>query len=82
MPEPGEADGGYETRMVEAMRQDSALRPWPVFVLGDSAQAHDICSVYDFGVAAYVPEANIDVQHLRLVEMLDAYLKVVEFPLV
>jgi CheY-like chemotaxis protein len=67
---------------LQALRQDSALRLWPVFVLGNSAQANDIRSLYDFGVAAYVPEANIDDQHQRLVEMLDAYLQVVEFPFV
>jgi hypothetical protein len=62
------------------LRQDLVLRRWPVYVLGHSNQEKDILAAYDFLVAGYMFVTNIEAECTKVIELLCAYIDIVEFP--
>jgi CheY-like chemotaxis protein len=65
---------------LQELRQDPLLRRRPVFVLSASDQEQDILAAYDFHVAGYILNTNIGEGCFRLIELLSAYVNIVEFP--
>jgi CheY-like chemotaxis protein len=62
------------------LRADPALQDSVVFVLTTSKSDEDRMASYDFNVAGYVIKSDVGTGFMHLVEMLEHYWKIVEFP--
>ena len=65
---------------LRTVRTDPALADSLVFVLTTSKSDEDRMASYDFNVAGYIIKSDVGARFLRLVEMIEHYWKVVEFP--
>jgi CheY-like chemotaxis protein len=70
--------GGLE--MLAVLRSDPALHRMIVFVMTTSAAEDDMMRAYDQNVAGYVVKQRIGQDFLAAVAMLEAYWRVVQFP--
>lgn len=62
------------------LRADPDLKSSIVFVLTTSKDQEDLVAAYDLNVAGYIVKSTISRDFLNLVDMLDHYWKVIEFP--
>lgn len=62
------------------LRRDARLKDSIVFVLTTSQNQDDQSASYSFNVAGYIVKGNIGRDFIGLVDMLDSYWRVVEFP--
>ena len=62
------------------LRADPELKGCIVFVLTTSKDQEDLVAAYDLNVAGYIVKSTISRDFLNLVDMLDHYWKVIEFP--
>lgn len=66
--------------LLEALRRDPMLKDSIVFVLTTSESNEDKLASYDFNIAGYMVKSAIGEGFIRLVELLDSYWRIVEFP--
>ena len=62
------------------LRADEALRDTVVFVLTTSKSDEDRVASYNFNVAGYIVKNDVGAGFINLVNLLDHYWRVVEFP--
>jgi CheY-like chemotaxis protein len=65
---------------LEMLRLDAMLAETPVFVVTTSDHDDDIRSAYGRGVAGYIVKDRAGSNFSRLIDMLQAYWRIVEFP--
>jgi CheY-like chemotaxis protein len=65
---------------LKSLRADPDLRDAIVFVLTTSKRDEDRVASYDLNVAGYMVKGDVGAGFLRLVEMLEHFWRVVEFP--
>ena len=65
---------------LRSLRADPELRDSIVFVLTTSKRDEDRMASYDANVAGYVVKSDVGPGFVRLIEMLDHYWRIVEFP--
>lgn len=65
---------------LNALRSDEALHGSVVFVLTTSRRDEDRVASYNHNVAGYIVKSDVGAGFLRLIELLDHYWRVVEFP--
>lgn len=65
---------------LRALRQDPALRSQIVFVLSTSNFEQDKQAAYDCQVAGYLLKGELPIKWPLLLQLLDSYREVVEFP--
>jgi len=65
---------------LEAARDDNYLANSVVFVLTTSESEKDISAAYEKNVAGYIVKSNLDKDFQALIDMLNAYWKVIELP--
>jgi CheY-like chemotaxis protein len=70
--------GGLE--FLANLRQDAILKRSIVFVLTTSDREEDKVAAYNGQVAGYLLKTRVGEEFLGLIEMLDVYWRVVEFP--
>lgn len=66
--------------LLRELRNDPQLHSSIVFVLTTSKSEEDMVAAYDLNVAGYMVKSKIRRDFMRLVDMLDHYWKVIEFP--
>lgn len=66
--------------MLRELRSDPELHDAIVFVLTTSKRDEDKMASYGFNVAGYIVKSDVGTGFIRLVEMLDHYWRIVEFP--
>jgi CheY-like chemotaxis protein len=66
--------------LLRALRADPELRDSIVFVLTTSQRDEDRLASYDLNVAGYMVKSDVGAGFLGMVQMLDHYWRVVEFP--
>lgn len=66
--------------LLEEIRQDPELKPSVVFVLTTSQREEDKVKAYQFNVAGYLIKSHVGDDFMKMVDMLDSYWKIVEFP--
>jgi CheY-like chemotaxis protein len=66
--------------MLEELRKDEALAKAVVFVLTTSQDEQDKVAAYSKNVAGYIVKTQLGDGFMRVMEMLDHYWRVVEFP--
>jgi CheY-like chemotaxis protein len=66
--------------LVRALREDRALQQSVVFMLTTSKRDEDKAAAYDLNVAGYIVKEVAGEDFLRLVRLLDSYLRIVELP--
>ncbi len=66
--------------LLAAMRDDPRLRDVTVFVLTTSKHDEDIAAAYHRHIAGYVLKSNAGRDFMSLIDLLDAYWRVVEMP--
>lgn len=66
---------------LQAIREDQELKSSIVFVLTTSAADQDIISAYDHNIAGYIVKGNAAESFSSVINMLDCYWRVVEFPM-
>lgn len=69
---------GFE--LLREIRADPTLHDALVFVLTTSKSDEDKMSSYGFNVAGYIVKSDAGAGFMRLVELLDHYWRIVEFP--
>lgn len=62
------------------LREDPALRDSIVFVLTTSDDDRDIMKAYDNLIAGYMVKSKAGEDFVRMINMLDNYWKIIEFP--
>lgn len=62
------------------MRADPKLRRTIVFVLTTSKREEDKARAYDLNVAGFLVKSNLGDEFMAMIEMLDCYWRIVEFP--
>ena len=67
--------------LLEEIRKDEQLRPSVVFVLTTSQNEEDKVKAYHFNVAGYLIKPDVGEDFIKMVDMLDRYWKIVEFPI-
>ncbi len=70
--------GGIE--LLRDLRADAALRDAIVFVLTTSKRDQDKVDAYDLNVAGYIAKSDVGAGFINLIELLDHYWRIVEFP--
>jgi CheY-like chemotaxis protein len=65
---------------LQQLRQDSELRHSIVFILTTSNRAEDVRAAYQEQVAGYILKATAGQNFTNLVDLLDMYWRVIEFP--
>ena len=65
---------------LQTLRQDPKLKNSVVFVLTTSNRDEDKVAAYDTQVAGYLLKDRAGADFFHLIEMLDAYWRIVEFP--
>lgn len=66
--------------LLATMRDDPHLRDLTVFVLTTSKHDEDIAAAYHRHIAGYVLKSNAGRDFMSLIDLLDAYWRVVEMP--
>ena len=66
--------------LLEEIRKDDKLKPSVVFVLTTSQREEDKVRAYQFNVAGYLIKSHVGEDFMKMVDMLDRYWKIVEFP--
>lgn len=66
--------------LLREIRGDSELHDSIVFVLTTSKRDEDRMASYDLNVAGYVVKSDVGAGFIRLIELLDHYWRIVEFP--
>ena len=79
MPGP-RADERRLGELLREIRADPRLHDALVFVLTTSKSDEDKMSSYGFNVAGYIVKSDAGAGFIRLVELLDHYWRIVEFP--
>ena len=64
--------------LLKEIRADESLQDMIVFVLTTSKHDEDIAAAYRQQVAGYILKSNAGADFMKLVDLLDAYWKVVE----
>lgn len=67
-------------KLVHEIRADPELKSAIVFILTTSKSEEDKLKAYDLNVAGYIVKETAGRDFLKLVDMLDAYWRVVELP--
>jgi len=67
-------------QLVRAMREDAATRHAIVFVLTTSKHTDDMRAVYDLNVAGYIVKQMAGLDFINLVNLMEAYWRLVELP--
>lgn len=70
--------GGIE--LIKEIRNDNALKSSIIFVLTTSKHDEDVVSAYNLNVAGYVLKENAGNDFMNLIDLLDVYWRIVEFP--
>jgi CheY-like chemotaxis protein len=65
---------------LQALRQDPKLKRSIVFVLTTSDRPEDKMAVYDKHAAGYLVKSRVGQDFLSMINLLDSYWRVVEFP--
>jgi CheY-like chemotaxis protein len=65
---------------LQALRADEKLRDSIVFVLTTSKSDEDRMAAYNLNIAGYLVKSDVGAGFIRLVELLECYWRVVEFP--
>jgi len=65
---------------LEAIRQDEVHRSAIIFVLTTSKADEDRTAAYAKHVAGYVVKGNFETEFLEVIEMIEKYWRVIEFP--
>ncbi|MBC7541582.1 MAG: response regulator [Candidatus Sericytochromatia bacterium] len=63
------------------LRGDDLLRDCIVFVLTTSNSEEDIMAAYDFNVAGYLVKNDVGNGFVKLIDLLDSFWRIVEFPM-
>jgi CheY-like chemotaxis protein len=66
--------------LLREIRSDPELHDSIVFVLTTSKRDEDRMASYDLNVAGYVVKSDVGSGFIRLIELLDHYWRIVEFP--
>jgi len=66
--------------LLREIRSDPELHDSIVFVLTTSKRDEDRMASYDLNVAGYVVKSDVGAGFIRLIELLDHYWRIVEFP--
>ena len=66
--------------MLREIRSDPELHDSIVFVLTTSKRDEDRMASYDLNIAGYVVKSDVGAGFIRLIELLDHYWRIVEFP--
>lgn len=66
--------------LLAEMREDPELRSTVVFVLTTSRHDQDKARAYDHNVAGYIVKSEVGSDLIRVLDLLDAYWRVVELP--
>jgi len=66
--------------LLRELRADPELHDSIVFVLTTSKRDEDRIASYDLNVAGYVVKSDVGAGFIRLIELLDHYWRIVEFP--
>ena len=66
--------------LLREIRGDPELHDSIVFVLTTSKRDEDRMASYDLNVAGYVVKSDVGAGFIRLIELLDHYWRIVEFP--
>ena len=67
--------------LIQAMRRDEELRPCTVFILTTSKRDEDVIAAYDLNVAGYIVKESAGRDFLSLVDLIEAFTRIVELPL-
>lgn len=67
--------------LLQEIRHDHDLRSSVVFVLTTSKREEDKVKAYHFNVAGYLIKSNVGEDFMEMINMLDSYWKIVEFPI-
>ena len=67
-------------QLVQALRDDDALRHSVAFILTTSKREEDKIAAYDLNVAGYIVKATAGNDFLNLVNLVDCYWRIVEMP--
>ncbi len=65
---------------LSGLRADDQLHDSTVFVLTTSKSEEDIVAAYDFNIAGYLIKSEVGQGFINVVQLLDHYWRVVEFP--
>ena len=65
---------------LQAIRADEAHNKTIAFILTTSKSDEDKMMAYDLNVAGYLVKSNVGKDFLKMIEMLDHYWRVIEFP--
>lgn len=66
--------------LIAALREDPALCRTLAFILTTSNSDVDRCAAFDLNVAGYILKSRAGEEFLELVDLLDGYWRIVEFP--
>lgn len=66
--------------LLEEIRKDPELKPSVVFVLTTSQREEDKVKAYEFNVAGYLIKSHVGEDFMKMIDMLDSYWRIVEFP--
>ncbi len=66
--------------LIKELRKDPAFNKIVAFILTTSKREKDKIAAYDLNVAGYLLKSNVGDEFISVIEMLDHYWKVVEFP--
>ncbi len=66
--------------LLKSIRGDRALRKTIVFVLTSSNNDADRDAAYRYNIAGFIRKDNVGAEFIRLVELIDCYLRIVESP--
>ncbi|HZP69531.1 MAG TPA: response regulator [Pseudolabrys sp.] len=67
-------------QLVKTMREDKDLRQTVTFILTTSKRDEDKIAAYDLNVAGYILKSTAGQDFLNLVNLVDAYWRIVELP--
>jgi CheY-like chemotaxis protein len=67
-------------QLVRAIREDADIRHAIIFILTTSKREEDKLAVYNLNVAGYILKATAGQDFLKLVNLMDCYWRIVEFP--
>lgn len=65
---------------LEELRKDERLKNTVVFVLTTSGAEQDKVEAYGYNVAGYILKASLGDDFMKLLDLLEAYWRIVEFP--
>jgi CheY-like chemotaxis protein len=66
--------------LIQEIRQDEDLRTAIIFVLTTSSHEEDKFAAYNLNVAGYILKDNAGNDFIRIVNLLDCYWRIIEFP--